>query len=163
MAHTTAERFQQLFEYEKLTQLKYLQSVSEAVKSGAEVARLQKAIQLLIHILFGRRLWFYRLGIGPVPNFQAQNLSVSKLKDGFGEMHVEWSKYLQDLSEAELSRIVHYRTMEGEKYQVSVEDILTQLYGHSLHHGAQVAYVLRECGFIPPETDFIFHVRKAED
>lgn len=162
MSHTSPVRYRQLFEYEKASHLKVLQSLTDASQTAGGSDRLQKAIDLMAHIMIARRLWLYRLGAAreAPTNFHQQNVSISDLRANIDEVHSIWSKYLENLNEAELSRIFDYRTTEGEPYRNSVEDILTQLYGHSLYHGGQIAYLLRESGSTPAETDFVFYVRE---
>lgn len=41
-----------------------------------------------------------------------------------------------------------------------VEDILTQLFGHSWYHRGQIALLVRACGGQPAETDFVFWTRE---
>jgi uncharacterized damage-inducible protein DinB len=41
-----------------------------------------------------------------------------------------------------------------------VEDILTQLFGHSSYHRGQVALLIRDLGGEPAVTDYVFWVRE---
>ncbi len=41
-----------------------------------------------------------------------------------------------------------------------VEDILTQLFGHSWYHRGQIAARVRELGGEPAATDFVFFTRE---
>jgi uncharacterized damage-inducible protein DinB len=42
----------------------------------------------------------------------------------------------------------------------SIEDILTQLFGHSCYHRGQIAQLLRSIGAEPAVTDFVFWTRE---
>ena len=53
-----------------------------------------------------------------------------------------------------------YRSSEGIGYRNGVEDILTQLFGHSWYHRGQVALLLRAMGCEPAVTDFVFWTRE---
>ena len=44
---------------------------------------------------------------------------------------------------------------------LGVEDILTQLHGHSLYHRGQIALLLRAMGAEPVSTDFVFWTRES--
>lgn len=75
-------------------------------------------------------------------------------------MHEEWSDYLAALDETELSRVFDYRSFEGQRFRNVVEDLLTQLFGHSWYHRGQVASIVRDLGGVPAVTDYLFWVRE---
>jgi uncharacterized damage-inducible protein DinB len=63
------------------------------------------------------------------------------------------------LDERELSRVFEYQSWDGPRYRNSIEDILTQLFGHSWYHRGQIALLLRSSGSEPAATDFVFWCR----
>jgi uncharacterized damage-inducible protein DinB len=75
-------------------------------------------------------------------------------------MHREWDDYLAGLDDTELARVFEYRALEGDRFRNRVEDILTQLFGHSWYHRGQVAALIRELGGEPAATDYVFWVRE---
>ena len=87
-------------------------------------------------------------------------MSLPGLARRFGEMHAAWSDYLARISEKRIASSFEYRSTEGVRYRDTVEDILTQLHGHSLYHRGQIAMLLRSAGVEPPETDFVFWARE---
>jgi uncharacterized damage-inducible protein DinB len=107
-------------------------------------------------------MWLYRLGGAQQPpsTLLPHHVSLADLKGQVEQMHAAWSGFLAKLDDADLDRIIEYRTTEGEPYRSVVEDVLTQLYGHSLYHRGQVAILLRRIGAEPAVTDFIFWARE---
>ena len=75
-------------------------------------------------------------------------------------MHAAWSKYLAGAGKKQIARCFEYRSTEGVWYRDTVEDILTQLHGHSLYHRGQIAMLLRSVEVEPPQTDFVFWARE---
>ncbi len=74
-------------------------------------------------------------------------------------MHRDWAAYLATLTNAHLEHVLEYRGHDGKAFRNSVDDILTQLYGHSLYHRGQIALLLRQIGAQPSVTDFVFWAR----
>ena len=71
-----------------------------------------------------------------------------------------WTKYLERLDESELARVFEYASTEGPRFKNTIEDILTQLFGHSWYHRGQIAQLLRSGGAVPAVTDFVFWTRE---
>ena len=55
------------------------------------------------------------------------------------------------------------RSYDAGWFRNRVEDILAQLYGHSLYHRGQVAQLVRSLDEKPVTTDFIFWAREPID
>lgn len=110
-----------------------------------------------------RWLWLIRLGaVREEPReLFPQGVSLSDLPTQWEEMHSRWTQYFEDLMEAHLERIFEYHSLEGPWFRNSIEDILTQLFGHSSYHRGQIAARLRSIGAQPAMTDFVFWCREA--
>ena len=163
MAQGFADRYRRWFEYEKNSHAKVLASLA-AVPAGLRTSEtFEKAIKLFGHIIAARWLWLYRLGIAAQPPQEVfpSNLALEELQRRLSEVESAWSAYLASLDDAAVAREFEYRSLEGDWYRNSVEDILTQLFGHSLNHRGQIASLIRSLGCEPAETDFIFWTRQA--
>ena len=157
-----AKRYRRWFEYEKDSHAKVLAALEAATGSARRTAPFRKAVELAGHIVAARRLWLFRLGgTRRAPSeFFPRGLSLSALSRRFERMHTEWSAYLSAITEGEIARSFDYSSTEGNRYRNTVEDILAQLYGHSLYHRGQIAMLLRSAGSEPPQTDFVFWTRE---
>jgi uncharacterized damage-inducible protein DinB len=111
-----------------------------------------------------RRLWLFRFGVlkqGPGPNdFFPTGLTLTDLADWLREMEAAWSSYLQKLDDRELVRVFEYHSLDGPRYRNTIEDILTQLFGHSWYHRGQIASLVQAAGGEPAATDFVFWCRE---
>lgn len=163
MTPSMSDRYRRWFVYEKDSHAKVLatlQAVPEAVRSDE---RFQKAIDLLAHLIAARWIWLHRFGaagMGPSELFP-RNVSMEELPDRLSTVEFAWDKYMQRLDETELARVFAYQSLDGWRFRSSVEDILTQLFGHSSYHRGQIAQLLRSLGAEPAITDFVYWSREA--
>jgi uncharacterized damage-inducible protein DinB len=162
MSTNNIEHYRRWFDYEKDAHAKVLASFEAISEDKRAKPEYQKAISLFAHMMLARRLWLYRFGIlteGP-REFFPQNVALDTVKAMAEEMHAAWSAYFERLDEAELARIFEYRALDGPRFRNSIEDILTQLFGHSWYHRGQIAMLLRQAGGEPAVTDFVFWSRE---
>ena len=162
MAGDMAKRYRRWFEYEKDSHAKVLAALESAPAGARRTKAFQKAVTLVEHIVAARRLWLFRLGAAKnaPATFFPRGTTLSALARRLGEMHAAWSGYLARASEKKIASSFEYRSTEGVRYRDTVEDILTQLHGHSLYHRGQIAILLRSAGVEPPQTDFVFWARE---
>lgn len=160
---TTADRYRRWFEYEKDAHAKMLASLVGVPPGQHAAPGYRQALTLAAHIVAARRLWLFRLGALDTPpqEFFPQDVELAELRRGFAEMHGLWSKYLEDLDDSDLARTFEYASLEGPRFRNTVEDVLTQLFGHSWYHRGQIAQLVRGLGAEPAETDLIFWARES--
>jgi uncharacterized damage-inducible protein DinB len=161
---TMADRYRRWFAYEKDAHEKALASLHTVPAERRADPAFGKAASLLGHIVAARQLWLFRFGIrAKGPSTVAELFPVVPLEtlaQSLAEMHEEWSDYLRDLDDEELSRVFEYRALEGARFRNRIEDLLTQLFGHSWYHRGQVASLVRSLGGEPAATDYVFWVRE---
>lgn len=160
---TNIDGYRRLFEYEQHAHhlvMAALRAVPDNLRTTPQIA---KAGDMMSHIIGARLIWLFRLGTGspPAEGFFPQAGSLDALERRMNAMHQVWSAYLAELSDEDLKRPFEYEDTEGGAFRSVLEDVLTQLYGHSLYHRGQIAMLLRQAGAQPPETDFIFWAREA--
>lgn len=154
-------RFQRLLDYERDAHRKTiesLRSVPEADRSGSEYGR---AVSILAHMAAARCVWLYRLGaLAERPrDLFPQEVDIDKVAADLHAAEQRWVKHLATLCDEDLSRVIEYQTTEGARFRNSLEEILTQLYGHSLYHRGQIAMLVKNAGGTPAATDFIYWAR----
>jgi uncharacterized damage-inducible protein DinB len=158
-----APRYRRLFDYEKDSHRKVLVSL-EAVPADLRATDVfQKAVDLMAHLVVARRLWLYRFGVAAAqpPALFPERVALDGLQAQFEAMEQLWDHYLSMLTDDDVGRVFEYRSMEGDRYRNTIDEILTQLYGHSLYHRGQIALLLRQIGAEPAATDFVFWARQA--
>jgi uncharacterized damage-inducible protein DinB len=158
----TADNYRRWFEYEQDSNAKVLTSLQAVADPLRGMPEYQKAVDLLAHLVAARNIWLYRLGFGSQPlELFPTGTSIRELPQLLDQMQSAWGKYLQSLTDTELARRFDYASYDGPRFRNTVEDVLTQLYGHSLYHRGQIAMLLRSIGAEPAATDFIYWTREA--
>jgi uncharacterized damage-inducible protein DinB len=162
VAENVAERYRRWFEYEKDSDAKVLAALKAARTRARKMKAFRKAMEMAGHIAAARGIWLFRLGAArePPTDFFPRGLTLAELSRRMEKMHAAWSDYLAGIGEKKIASSFEYRSTEGIRYRNTVEDILTQLHGHSLYHRGQIAMLLRSAGVEPPATDFVFWARE---
>jgi uncharacterized damage-inducible protein DinB len=161
MSDSLIARFRRWFDYEKDSHAKTLASLNAVAEELRESQEFRKAVYLLGHIVAARRVWLFRFGVlnNNVELFP-RDLSLADMPAQIEEMETLWSQYLSQLNDAELARVFEYQSYEGPRFRNTIEEILTQLFGHSWYHRGQIAQLVRSIGAEPAVTDFVFWARE---
>lgn len=161
MADELTARFRRWFEYERDAHARVfasLETVPEDRRSGAEYL---KAVDLAAHLVSARKNWLSRIAGGPTGPVHPKDARIEDVAAEWAEVEARWLAYLEKLEDAELARVAEYRMTDGTPCKDRVEDILTQLYGHSHYHRGQIAVLVRAAGGEPAATDFIHWLRRG--
>jgi uncharacterized damage-inducible protein DinB len=158
---SSVENYRRWFEYEKDSHAKTLASINAVREELRDTAEFRKAVNLMGHIVAARRMWLFRFGVSSdkVELFPRE-IGFAELPDKIAEMETKWSQYLTQLDEAQLANVFEYDSYEGLRFRNTIEEILTQLFGHSWYHRGQIAQLLRSIGAEPAVTDFVFWARQ---
>jgi len=160
-----SDEFRRLFSYEQEAHQRTLASLSAAESSHRDHPDLRKAIDLAAHIVTCRMMWLSRMTdlVSLPATLFPEGTPLAEVVEMFERMHAIWSRYLDDLADAELERRFEYTTYTGERYADAVHNVLTQLFSHSSYHRGQIALLLRRIGAEPALTDFVFWTRRRVD
>ena len=93
-------------------------------------------------------------------NLFPTDVNVEEINSMAEKLYAVFDDYFIKLDEKELERIFEYKSTEGLWYTNKVEEILTQLFGHSWYHRGQIAQLVRMTGETPAETDYVYWTRK---
>jgi uncharacterized damage-inducible protein DinB len=156
------DRFRRWFEYEKDAHAKVLASLDTVPAERRNSPEYRKAVSILAHIVEARRVWLGRMGVIPLstgPLFPDES-DAAKVAAEWGTVQELWSRHLVSVDEKELARVFDYRSYDGGHFRNSVEEICTQLFGHSWYHRGQIAMLVRQAGGQPAATDFVYWCRQ---
>jgi uncharacterized damage-inducible protein DinB len=161
MNESMIEHYRRWFVYEQDAHAKTLDSLSAVPEERRHSEEFRKAVYLLSHIVAARRMWLFRFGVlKENTELFPDEPSLANLPAQLSEMHRLWSLYLSELDDKELARIFDYQSYEGSRFRNTVDEILTQLFGHSWYHRGQIAMLVRSLGSEPAVTDFVFWARE---
>ncbi|MBC8029134.1 MAG: DinB family protein [Pyrinomonadaceae bacterium] len=158
------DRYRRWFDYEKDSHAKTLDSLNAVAEALRQSEGFGKAVYLLGHLVAARRMWLFRLGVlREDTDLFTREISLAELPEQIAEMERLWSEYLSQLKDIDLERVFEYQSYEGQRFRNSIEDILTQMFGHSWYHRGQIALLLRSIGAEPAVTDIVFWTREPVD
>jgi len=164
MSETMTNRYRRWFDYEKDSHAKTIASLHAVPLELREGEAFRKAVYLMGHIIAARRMWLFRFGIaGQNAKLFPQDVTLEQLSDQISEMEKLWTKYLSGIDDADLERVFEYQSYEGPRFRNTIDEILTQLFGHSWYHRGQIAQLIRSIGAEPAVTDFVFWAREPVD
>lgn len=157
-------RYRRWFDYEKDSHARTLDSLRAVSEELRESEAFRKAVYLMGHIVAARRIWLFRFGVlqENVELFPRE-VTLAELPDQIAAMETMWTQYLDQLDDAALGRVFEYQSYEGPRFRNTIDEILTQLFGHSWYHRGQIAQLVRSIGAEPAVTDFVFWSREPVD
>ncbi len=154
-------RYRRWFDYEKDSHAKTFDSLKAVSEELRESAEFRKAVNLMGHIVAARRMWLFRFGVlAQNVELFPREVTLAELPDQIAAMETMWTQYLNQLDDAALARVFEYQSYEGLRFRNTIEEILTQLFGHSWYHRGQIAQLVRSVGAEPAITDFVFWARE---
>lgn len=155
-------RYRRWFEYEKDSHAKVLASFDTVAPARRLSPEYRKAVSLMAHLVFARRMWLSRMGLTDAPAGSPfpEDAEVGKIAADWEAVSQLWSDFLARSSDAELDRTVEYQSLDSGRYRNRFEDILTQLFGHSWYHRGQIATLIRLAGGEPAATDLVYWCRE---
>jgi uncharacterized damage-inducible protein DinB len=162
MSTIPAETFRRFFDYERDAHAKTLASLSAVPPEKRAAPEFRKAVDLVAHIVGARWFWLQRIDGSterPLKMF-SKDFSLADLPARVSEMEAAWSRFLDGVTDAGLSRAVEWGPADGPRFTNTLEDVLTQLFGHSTYHRGQIALLIRQIGCEPPATEFVYFARK---
>ncbi len=152
------ERFRRWYRYEQESHAKVVESLRSVPDESRADTRYGKAIDLLDHLVAARWIWLYRLGAAPelVEPFPT-GASLDEVAARLDEAHATWTAWLDELDDEKLASTFTYKALYGDsEFKSTVEDVLVQLFTHSIYHRGQIAQTVRALGGEPARADFIY-------
>jgi uncharacterized damage-inducible protein DinB len=115
----------------------------------------------LQHIYFADLIWFSRT-VDPTVKVHSPSdvLTDTELEHGWAHTQQRWIDWAASLSDADLNRIVDYKSLKGDPFQNTAGEIVMHVVNHATIHRGQVMGMLRQMGVAPPPTDLIFYYRE---
>lgn len=162
MARHMSERYQRWIDYERDAHAKVVRALETVPLDRRSSPEFRRAVMVLGHIAAARRIWLFRLGV--VPDAPRELFpETAQLADVVAELHAienRWADFLSRADDEQLGRFCEYQSLDAGRFRNRVEDILTQLFGHSWYHRGQIAMLVRAAGGEPAVTDLIYWCRE---
>ncbi len=162
MSTRMTKHFQRNFAHECHAHAQVVASLETVPLDRRDSAEYRKAVALLAHMGIARVAWFERLGTGrsTVSNLFPDQMSLDEVASRWTEAARVWMSYLDTLTDVDLDRVVEYQSLDADRFQNRVEEILSQLETHAPYHRGQIATLVRHAGGTPALTDLIYWLRQ---
>jgi uncharacterized damage-inducible protein DinB len=115
-------------------------------------------LETLSHIYFADRIWFSRV-VDPQAATPPFSLTGDELNAQWLQLQNRWEEWAESLTDADIGRVVAYKTLKGEPFENSIGEILLHVVDHATLHRGQVMAMLRQHGVAPPPTGLIGYYR----
>lgn len=159
------ERIREWFQYECDVNTKTIESLHSVPLEKHLSPEFVRAVNIFGHIVSARRIWLERMGTLPSSGsgLFPTELTLQQASDQWSQVSQHWQQMLNETSEQRLAEVFEYTSLDGRRFQNSVEEICVQLFGHAMYHRGQIAMLVRSAGGQPAITDFIYWCRRPVD
>ena len=129
-----------------------------ALRKMAELADKDECVRFFSHLINSMNKWLGR--VEKWPEYKELDwwypvYEFGDLESKWDECLARWLTFLESKSEDELFEEVEYYGFDGGDWAAVIKDIALQLNYHSIHHRAQIQYLLRQQGVEPEFVDYI--------
>ena len=113
----------------------------------------------LVHVLGAEQLWLSRflgnpLTTLPTPEQFPDRLALAL---GFEELWPQLEFYIASLADEQLATDLTWVNLAGETHTKPLRTALLHFVNHSTYHRGQVVSMLRQMGYSPPATDYVYY------
>jgi uncharacterized damage-inducible protein DinB len=118
--------------------------------------------ETMLHIMASEWVWLTRwLGSSPAAMPEAwRSYDFMQIAKEWEAIEAAQRAFLDNLSEADLDRIINYRNFRGEDHSNALWQLLRHLVNHSTYHRGQVTTMLRQLGAEAVATDLVLYFRQ---
>jgi len=107
----------------------------------------------LDHILMADRIWLARVTGAPIQPEGTLDMEWPRIQQ-------RWQQFVDQLTDADLPRVVAYADLKGNAHQSPLCQIVLHVVNHATLHRGQVMAMFRQLSIAPPPTDLIFYYRE---
>jgi len=129
-----------------------------ALSKVLELPEKQECIRFFSHLINSMNKWLAR--IDQTPGYTELDwwdpvYELDDLEAKWDECLKTWLSFLESKTEEELFEEVEFIGFDGYDFAAVLKDIALQLNYHSIHHRAQIQYLIRQQGIEPDFVDYI--------
>lgn len=129
-----------------------------ALAKMGELADRDECVRFFSHLINSMNKWLAR--IQQTPGYAEMDwwlpvYTFESLEEKWDQCLKRWLDYLKSMSEEELFQEVEFIGFDGHDFAAVIKDIALQLNYHSIHHRAQIQYLIRQQGIEPEFVDYI--------
>src|SRR5258706_10755042 len=123
-----------------------------------ELPEKDECIRFFSHLINSMNKWLARieqtLGYEEL-DWWLPVYELDQIEPKWDECLKRWLDFIDSKTEEELSKEVEFYGFDGGDWAAVIKDIALQLNYHSIHHRAQIQYLIRQQGIEPDFVDYI--------
>jgi uncharacterized damage-inducible protein DinB len=117
-----------------------------------------ECVKFFSHLINSMNKWLGR--IDQPPGYKELDwwlpvYELEELEQQWDESVKRWIEFIESKTEEELFEEVEFYGFDGGDHAAVIKDIALQLNYHSIHHRAQIQYLIRQQGIEPEFVDYI--------
>ena len=119
---------------------------------------------MLVHVLAALTVWLTRWeGTSPTAMLGAAEFpDLAALRRRWDEQDEKIRAFIAGLRDQDLTRVIHYKNVQGQAFQLPLWPLMQHVANHSTHHRSEIATMLTILGTSPPPTDLVvYHLVKT--
>lgn len=120
-----------------------------------------EALPLLSHLLAAEHVWLSRLEMREPRHAVWPTLDLEQCAALAAENEAGYDRYLAGLDDPGLIAPLRYRNSQGQEFENTPLEILTQVVTHGPYHRGQIAKIIARAGGTAVNTDFIMFLRET--
>ena len=145
------EHIVETFEYNDYANRRTLEKIKQLPEP-------EESVRFFSHLINSMNKWLGR--IEKWPNYAEMDwwlptYELAELQSKWDECLQRWIKFLDSKTDDELDQEVEFIGFDGHDFAATPKDIALQLNHHSIHHRAQIQYLIRQQGIEPDFIDYI--------
>jgi uncharacterized damage-inducible protein DinB len=151
------DHFIDLFQYDRFASVTILKASVEAGMPG-------RSAGIMAHLLVAQRLWLDRCKtIATGAAILWPEPVAAAFAGDIDNQNKAWLDFMEGLHPADFDKPISYANTKGERTEIRLVDILTQVINHGTHHRAQIGQEVKLAGIDPPNTDYFSFVRYVKN
>jgi len=121
---------------------------------------IERILNIFSHTISAQLIWLNRIEDHPTSPFPLwETYKVPEIENMIEESHARWVRFLTTYKLDTFEEVINYKNTKGETYENRIQQIITHVINHSMHHRGQLALLLRESDIAPPDNDYIIYKR----
>ena len=114
----------------------------------------------LVHMAWAEWLWLQRWqGRSPGEYLNPTDFpALDNVRHYWSAIELQQVTFIESLSAGSEKKRVRYTNFQGVEWEYSLGQMVHHIVNHSSYHRGQLATMLRQLGFVPPQTDYLVYV-----
>jgi len=109
--------------------------------------------RMFAHIYGADLNWLKRFkGSSPTESPFFDISTMAEVRRKWDPLEAEQQAFVEGLSEADVTREIHYKTSRGEAFHVALGVLLQHVANHATHHRSEIATMITLLSASPPDT-----------